>query len=115
MKIFGTENNENILKELGQRLKDIRIAIPLTQKELAQRAGVSSKTVERVENGENVRITHIINILRTMNLTENLDLLVPEQTLSPTQLHDYGKKRKRAVSMKKTVKDRNDWKWGDEQ
>lgn len=115
MKIFGTENNESIMKELGQRLKDTRIAVSLTQKELAERAGVSSKTVERIENGENVRIAHVISILRAMNLTENLELLIPEQPLSPTQLHDYGKKRKRAVSMKKTVKDRNDWKWGDEQ
>lgn len=37
MKIFGTESNEQVLKELGQRLKDTRISMSYTQKEMAER------------------------------------------------------------------------------
>lgn len=36
---------------LGVRLKDARVAAGLTQAELAERVGVSRKTVNTVENG----------------------------------------------------------------
>lgn len=36
---------------LGIRLKEVRIAAGLTQAELAERVGVSRKTVNTVENG----------------------------------------------------------------
>ena len=36
---------------LGSRLKEVRTAAGLTQAELAERAGVSRKTVNTVENG----------------------------------------------------------------
>lgn len=37
--------------ELGVRLKDVRTAAGLTQAELAERIGVSRKTINTVENG----------------------------------------------------------------
>ena len=46
MKIFGTESNEQVLKELGQRLKDTRISMSYTQKEMAERAGISVKCAQ---------------------------------------------------------------------
>lgn len=36
---------------LGIRLKEVRTAVGLTQAELAERVGVSRKTVNTVENG----------------------------------------------------------------
>lgn len=36
---------------LGSRLKETRLAAGLTQAELAERAGVSRKTINTVENG----------------------------------------------------------------
>jgi putative transcriptional regulator len=36
---------------LGVRLKDARVAAGLTQAELAERVGVSRKTINTVENG----------------------------------------------------------------
>ena len=36
---------------LGSRLKEVRTAAGLTQAELAERAGVSRKTINTVENG----------------------------------------------------------------
>ncbi|MBQ8804043.1 MAG: helix-turn-helix domain-containing protein [Tyzzerella sp.] len=114
MKIYGIESNEIILREIGIRIRDTRIAIALTQKELAERAGISQRTVERVENGENVKVENIINILRAMQLLQNLDNLIPEQVIRPTELLDGSKKRVRATSKKRpnvTI----EWKWGDEE
>lgn len=114
MKIFGTESNEQILKELGQRLKDTRIAMSYTQKDMAGRAGVSAKTIERIENGENVRIENLINLLRALDLLQNIEILVPEQELLPTEILDYGKKRQRASSVKDKDVSTGAWQWGDD-
>lgn len=114
MKIFGTESNEQILKELGQRLKDTRIALSYTQKEMADRAGISPKTIERIEGGENVRIENLVNLLRAMNLLQNMEILVPEQTILPTEIFDYGKKRQRVVPAKGKDTVNGTWQWGDD-
>ena len=49
MKLTGVETNKIILKELGQRIKDIRISMSLTQEELALKSGVSIRTIVRLE------------------------------------------------------------------
>ena len=113
MKLYGDENNIAIKKELGQRLKDIRIAASLTQKELSVRAGISQRTVERAENGENVNIDALINIFRVLGLLSKLELLLPEATVTPVMRLHQIKKRKRATSREK-MKPVDDWKWGDE-
>ena len=111
VKIQGTENNLFILAELGNRIRDLRISLNMTQKELAQKAGVSPKTMERIENGENVKIENLLNVFRAMNILQNLDILIPEQKV--LLLEKELPKRKR-VSKKKTVDTDYMWKWGDE-
>ena len=113
MKILGTENNETILKELGQRVKDIRISKSLTQGALAAKAGVSPRTIERLENGENINIDGFLNILRVLNSIQNVEVLLAEQVLSPEMIFNNKKKRQRASSKQKDEQ-KTSWKWGDE-
>lgn len=115
MKIHGTESNSYILREFGQRIQDVRISASITQRELAERAGVSPSTMERIENGENVKIENILNVLRALSLLANLDLLVPEQEIVPTIVIERRMKRQR-VRHKKQSSDETkvEWKWGDE-
>ena len=42
MKITADNNNLAIMKEIGERVKRSRLDMQLTQKELAQRAGISA-------------------------------------------------------------------------
>lgn len=49
MKLYGTENNEIIMKELGKRIQDTRISMNLTQSEMAEKSGVALRTVARIE------------------------------------------------------------------
>ena len=67
MKIYGTESNDYILKEFGKRIQDTRISVTMTQRELAERAGVSLSTMERIENGDNVKIENILNVMRALS------------------------------------------------
>lgn len=111
MKIYGDENNDFILKELGQRIKNVRISRSITQKELAIDAGVSYNTVIRFENGEGANLENVIKIMRVLGILQNFNLLIPEQELTPEELFNGVSKRKRASKLKKH-EDR--WKWGDE-
>lgn len=111
MKITGTENNIFILQELGKRIKDTRIAISLTQKELAAKAGISEKTMERMEQGENVKIENLLNVFRVLGILQNLEILIPEQEF--LTIKEADNKRKRA-SKKGVKKESSAWKWGDE-
>ena len=51
MKIAKQASDEAILSELGGRLTRVRLEQNLTQAQLAEQAGVSKRTVERLEAG----------------------------------------------------------------
>lgn len=112
MKIYGTESNQILLQEVGSRIRDTRIAASVTQEDLAAETGLSLSTIKRIEHGGSVRIDSLFSIMRYLGLLQNIELLIPEQKVLPTELLDRGGKRKRASSKKQT--DLNGWKWGDE-
>ena len=78
MKISASENEKSILIELGQRIKQNRISLNITQAELAEKCGISPSTETRIENGEDSKISNHIKILSGLNLLDNLDVLIPE-------------------------------------
>ena len=78
MKIIGNENEQAILKELGSRIKQYRISLNITQHSLANKCGISSSTVVRIENGEDSIFSNYIKILNGLGLTQNIDMLIPE-------------------------------------
>ena len=67
-----------ILSEIGERVSRCRLDLNLTQAKLAAAAGVSKRTVERMESGESVQLTSFVEILRALDLVENLETLVPK-------------------------------------
>lgn len=103
-------NNEEIMKELGRRIKDTRIAFNYTQTELVQRAVISKSTISRAEKGENISLEQLIIILRELRLLKNLELLIPKQELTPEEIFDNKKKRQRVKS--KQIKTK--WVWGED-
>ena len=113
MRISGEENNTLILKELGERIQDLRISEAMTQEDLAARAGVSLKTIVRMESGDNSNLFNMLNVLRSLGVLSNIEVLVPPKRVAPQELHERGKKRQRVSSKQKTG-ERIPFKWGDE-
>ena len=104
-----------ILEELGRRLARRRIELQQTQAQLAEQAGVSKRSVERIEAGATTQMVTMIRILRVLELLERLEVLVPESVASPMDMIKLkGKERKRASSKKRTSQE-GPWKWGDEE
>ena len=96
---YASYLNKDILKDLGNRLKQNRLNQNLTAKELSVRSGVSERTLTGFERGEkNISLVTLIELLRGLQLLDHLELLLPEIPLvSPLEMVEIEKKkRKRA-------------------
>ena len=112
MKITGNENEKTILKELGSRIRQQRLALELTQAELAERCGISLSTEIRIENGDDSKMTNYIKILSALNMSGNFDVLIPEAQPDYKSLFEEKPKRQRAKSKK--AKTSSTWTWGED-
>lgn len=115
MKIKSELTDESILKELGHRLASVRLARNLTQAALADQAGISKRTLERLESGAvATQLSGLLRVCRILGLMENFDSLLPNAEASPiTQLKQIGRERKRATGKKATTSAADKWTWGD--
>lgn len=104
--------DDAILAELGRRLARCRIDRQLTQAELAHQAGVSKRTVERIEAGASTQMVSVIRISRVLDLIPGLDQWIPQPGLRPMDLIGRkGKTRQRASSGRKTAGADKPWTW----
>ena len=116
MRFANNLSDEAVLTEIGHRIARYRLNRDKTQAALAQEAGVSHRTMARVEHGHSVQASSLIRILRALELVENLDTLIPEPAVSPIQqLKMQGKQRQRASSKSTRSKKEVPWSWGDEE
>lgn len=82
-----TDTVDEILSGLGVRLAEHRKSRRLTQEELAHRAGLSKRTVERLEKAASgVRLSAFVAACQILGLTEGFDALVPAVELGPLAL-----------------------------
>lgn len=104
------------LDRLAGRLARHRLNRNLSQTELAAKAGVSPRTLSRLENGEATQFENFLRVLCALDLEPGLDALVPELPQSPVQRLDRaGRVRERASGRrKKTGDEPPTWTWGDE-
>jgi transcriptional regulator with XRE-family HTH domain len=117
MKISRELSDEAVLREIGSRLATVRLAQNLTQAALADEAGLSKRTVERLESGEvAARLSGLVRVCRVLDMVDRLEALVPSPTVSPVeQLKLAGRHRKRASGRRRsTTSTKKKWKWGDE-
>jgi transcriptional regulator with XRE-family HTH domain len=115
MRISTTLTDDAILADLGERLSRRRIDRGLTQARLATEAGVSKRTVERIEAGASAQLSSFIRLLRALDLVHRIDALVPEAAPSPMELMKLrGKQRERAASEKGIDLLGEEWRWGDD-
>jgi transcriptional regulator with XRE-family HTH domain len=119
MKITSELTDTAILHEIGGRLEHRRIDAGLTQAQLAEEAGISKRTVERIEAGHSTDFVMLLRALRILKLFETLDQLVPDLPQSPLMLlKTRGRARKRVRHSRlrdgsAVRKPAAPWKWRD--
>lgn len=113
MRIDAFANDEQILAELGERLKFARVRSGLTQDQLSKESGVGKSTVERAENGKSVQLESLIKILRALNKLSSLEALLPNTDATPFEILKQKKPKTRVRSP--APKPYGTFKWGDEE
>lgn len=98
--ISNSMSNLAILSELGDRMRARRLRLNHTQEETALQAGVSVGTIKNLEKGVGTLLSFIA-VLRVLDLLDQLDIILPQQSVSPLAIFKHrSKTRQRARSSK---------------
>jgi len=107
--------DEAILVEMGKRIARSRLDLSVTQADVAEQAGVSKRTVERIESGASAQMSSFIRILRVLDLLPGLEQMIPETGPSPMALlRRKGKVRQRASKRRRSDQTDKTWSWDDD-
>lgn len=92
------KTDQAILQELGERVKAFRLQANYTQKQLAEKAGVSPYTLQKLEYGERTNLITFIQVLRALGELDQLAVLLADYNqISPLSLIDNEGKKKQRV------------------
>ena len=112
---FTTATSDQIEAALGKRLESIRLSRNIAQQQLAEEAGVSTRTIRRLEKGQGVSLDTFIRILSALKIQQSFESLLPDPTVRPIErvgLKTGERKRARPVTVSHK---RPAWSWGDEE
>ena len=90
------QSGSDIIRQLGKRYSDYRKRMGFTQKEVAEKSGLSVFTISSFENGSSTGVTmaSFIRLLRAIDYLEEMEKLLPELPESPRKLFMQQQKRK---------------------
>jgi len=102
---------QDYIRELGKKIKTYRILKEMSQQDLENKTGVSKRSISRLEQGESVQVDNLFKILLALDLEDNIELLVPDQTKRPSFYLEKSESKNKRVRRKT---EKHDFKWGDE-
>jgi transcriptional regulator with XRE-family HTH domain len=104
--------DEAFLREVGARLEQLRLRQNLIRADLAEQAGISRSTLERIEAGESVQLVNLVRLCRALGILNLFEKAFPVPQASPlAQLRLQKKMRQRAS--RKRAQPVKPWTWGD--
>lgn len=82
------KSGSDIIRGLGKRYSDYRKRVGYTQKEVAEKSGLSVFTISSFENGSSTGITlaSFIRLLRAIETLDEIEKLLPGLPESPRAL-----------------------------
>ena len=83
-----------ILKELGGRIRKLRLRSNITQEELAARTLLAVGTIKSLEAGK-AKLSTLVAVLRELGALDQLDGFIPPVTISPIKMLEANKKSSR--------------------
>lgn len=104
-------SNKEYLQMIGKRIKLYRVYSGISQKELEEKSGISVRTLSRLESGKSIQLESFVKVLVALDLSENIELIIPDQSKRPSMYLEKASSKQRA-SKKKTKLEK--FKWGDE-
>ncbi len=97
--IVATSRTPDVLREVGARLKALRLQQNLRVKDLAADAGVSPRTIDRLEAGGNIGTENLVRVMRGLGRLQAFEAFIPVPEVSPYDIERLkGRVRQRASS-----------------
>lgn len=97
MRFAVTDTVEEVVREIGKRIAALRLSMNWSQQELSARAGVSKRSIERLEQGtENPNLKVFVAVCSALRRTPGFESLLPAIELTPQQIFAHEKPRLRA-------------------
>lgn len=94
---FTPMSDTAVLAEVGQRVRQERLNQNTEQAVLARQAGISRRTLQRLEAGGVSTLATMLRVLRALGKLNAIDAFLPPPGISPIQLARLrGTKRLRA-------------------
>lgn len=99
---WSRKTDSAVLQELGERIKEYRLKANYTQKQLAEKAGLSAYTLQKLEYGESTNLGTFIQVLRALGQINQLaKVLEPVEQISPLALLKEEKPKQRVRNKNK--------------
>lgn len=107
--------DEALLEVIGARLAQLRLAQNLTQAQVAERAGLGLRTVQRLELGATAtQLSGFLRVCRVLGVLGRFELLLPPPAPSPIdELKLHGRQRRRASGQTSPAPTPKKWTWGE--
>ena len=110
---FSVAPSDQIEAALCKRLERIRLSRNTTQAQLAQDAGVSPRTIGRLEKGQGVSVDTLIRVMKALGIQHNLEALLPDPTVRPMERIGHGARERKRARPAPSSDERSAWSWGD--
>ena len=110
---YNLANVDLIMKDLGARLARTRLSRNISQEDLAEKAGITRRTLSRLETGQGATLDTMVRVLRGLGLESHLEALLPNPDIQPIHRQTFKTpERKRA---RPAANDKSEpWRWGEE-
>ncbi len=99
-------------QNLCKKLEAIRLMKNISQAKLAEKAGVSRRTISRMENGHGISLDTFIRVMMALNLSDHLSALLPSSEIRPVERIKRKSERKNASSPRTKKDTDKKWEWG---
>jgi len=109
---FSISTSDQIEAALCKRLESIRLSRNITQAQLAEEAGVSPRTIGRLEKGQGVSMDTFIRIMMALNIQQNLEALLPDPSVRPIERIGMGAAERKRARPTKSIDELPTWSWG---
>ena len=95
--IVATSRTPDVLREVGARLKALRLQQNRRVSDLAADSGVSPRTINRLEAGHSVGTENLVRVMRALGRLQAFEAFIPVPEVSPYDVERLrGKTRRRA-------------------
>lgn len=92
---------------LGNNLKQLRLARNIDQRSLAEQAGVSTRALQSLENGEGSSLNTLMKVLRVLGRESWIDTIAPVASINPMAMVSNKAPRQRARNTDKAQSSNN--------